>query len=441
MAEDSHGMGIPLPPDATPVHQFPGVTRLAMERVAEILAGDLPQGVKDAAAAEATAAVAAEIAAADLVLSKDERLPQALPPKPTWADVDVDSAGNVVTGLKTDGTFYVRKLDSPGTLASTDARLPQPTTTIVGWDHLELDAAGKAIYGRKTDGTIYIRQLEAANVGALPNKIAVYGDSMAGDHGGTGVSFASALGVSTGVEVHLGGIPGQTSTEAALRQGGLDVFVSVTGNSIPAAGAVAATIIQPTGIWKTGSAWTFTGSLAGIPGTLAKDAADAWTFTRTTAGAATECKPETRWIAEGMARNNWVTIFRAGKNSTNAAAIKRDALAVSRGLAGSNRRYLILPVYNSTTEPAGSANYITQMNINADHAAVHGPNYYDLRGWMIRNGLAAAGIAPTQADTDAIAQDCLPPSLMYDNTHLNVAGRQVEGARIAHVITAKGWLS
>lgn len=75
MATDSHGMGIELPADSTKVHQFPGVTRLAMERVAEILAGGATEAQQAATVAAAESAVAAELAAADLVAGSDARLP------------------------------------------------------------------------------------------------------------------------------------------------------------------------------------------------------------------------------------------------------------------------------------------------------------------------------------------------------------------------------
>jgi hypothetical protein len=137
-----------------------------------------------------------------------------------------------------------------------------------------------------------------------------------------------------------------------------------------------------------------------------------------------------------------VTIFRAGKNGYYPTEILRDYKAAEAFLSGNNKdRFLALPIYNSTTETIGTNGYNTIKAINASLAEAFGSRYYDLRGWLIRNGLAEAGIVPTQADTDAIAQDCIPPSLMYDNTHLTVVGRQIEAARLAHIIKTKGWIA
>lgn len=409
---------------------------------------DVPPAVASAIAADstiqtaATTAVNTKVAGLNLVTSTDPRLDVPIATDPNYSHVEVDADGNVIMGFKNDGSTFIRTLTGVDFLSGTDPRLPQTTIDVTGWDTIEVDADEDVISGIKTDGTYYFRKIESPSIGAstLAMKIAGYGDSMFGDHGGTGVSTLSALELLSGVEVYKGGIPGQTSTEAALRQGGLDIFVTVTGNSIPASGAVAVTVVQPVGTWQSSTAWNFTGSLAGIPGTLRKEIGNTWNFTRTATGAVTAVKAETRWVSD-LARPTWINIFRAGKNQTVAASIKRDYQAAFNGLSGENsHRILMLPVYNSTTEPAGSANYTTLMGINADLEATYGPHYYDLRGWLIRNGLTEAGITPTAADTAAIAQDCIPPSLMFDNTHLTALGRQVEAARILHILKTKGWL-
>jgi hypothetical protein len=269
-------------------------------------------------------------------------------------------------------------------------------------------------------------------------KIAGYGDSMFGDHGGTGVSTLSALELLSGVEVYKGGIPGQTSTEASLRQGGLDIFVTAAGDTIPASGPVAVTVL-PAGTWMTSTAWNFTGSLAGIPGILRKEVGDTWNFTRTATGTATTIKAETRWVSD-LAHPTWINLYHAGRNKST-ATLKRDYQAFVAGMAGENNRYLVLPVYNVSSEPAGSTGYNILAATWADMEATLGPHYYDMRGWLIRNGLKEAGITPTAADTAAIAEDRIPPSLMFDSTHLTALGRQVEAARLLHIIQTKGWLS
>lgn len=48
MAEDTHGMGIPLPADSTPIHQYPAIARLMGEKIAEILASGLNEQALEA---------------------------------------------------------------------------------------------------------------------------------------------------------------------------------------------------------------------------------------------------------------------------------------------------------------------------------------------------------------------------------------------------------
>lgn len=283
------------------------------------------------------------------------------------------------------------------------------------------------------------------NAALVPSQnVAGFGDSMLGDNGSIGRTTLGMLAQALGVDVFLGGVPGQTSTEVALRQGGLDVRVNVAGNTIPAAAtAVAVTIPTPSGTWKTGSFWSFTGSIAGIPGTLTKDTANLWAFTRTTAGAAKTVSPETKFISDqGVANAGRVQVFRAGKNNTtDATLVLRDYLAMTKGLSAAKKRYLALPVYNSTTEPSGSGGYNNVAAINTKLADTFGPDYYDLRGWIIRNGLAVAGITPTSDDTTAMAEDRIPPSLMQDGTHLNKIGRRIEGNRLAEIMVERGWFT
>lgn len=443
MANDSKGMGIPLPADNTPIAQFPKAARAMGEKVAEILAGGITEQLEATVAGSVSKAVGTELDRLDVVRGDDERLPDLIQDRPGWSHVDVDGDGLIISGIRTDGSQYIRDLDSPSVLSNDDERLPAPITDIPEWSHVDVDGAGNVIAGIRTDGTYYFRSLDTPQIAPAESpRIAVFGDSMAGDHGGTGVSIAKALATVTGLEVFAGGVPGQTSTEVALRQGGLDVFITAPGNVLPAPAApVSVQITEPAGMWKTGSAWTFTGTLAGVIGQLKKDAADAWTFTRAAAGAAVQLQPETRWIStEGAARRDWVQIWRSGRNNVNGETIARDERAMRAGLSGSNNRFLVLPTYNSATEPAGSAGYVKLAAINKQRADTYGPNYYDLRGWMIRNGLAAAGLTPTAEDLAAIAEDRLPPALMYDAVHLTALGRTVEARRLAQVITDKGWI-
>lgn len=73
MADDSYGMGIPLPADSTPIWQFPAVARKMGNRMAEILAGTLPAGLLESLQKAADEVIAGR----SLVDSTDLRLGKA----------------------------------------------------------------------------------------------------------------------------------------------------------------------------------------------------------------------------------------------------------------------------------------------------------------------------------------------------------------------------
>ena len=58
-------------------------------------------------------------------------------------------------------------------------------------------------------------------------------------------------------------------------------------------------------------------------------------------------------------------------------------------------------------------------------ASVFDKHYFNLRSYMVNNGLKDAGITPTQADKDSILHGQVPPSLMSDRVHFNKKGYEL----------------
>lgn len=406
-------------------------------------------------ASAASSAVAAAITGASLVSGTDARIDRQLPSLTGWERVDTDGSNppNVLGGLKTDGTAVLGVISSPSIPpleggATVGAAVPLPSLL-----SLDVDAATppNVLAARRSDGSYYIARLSVGELDAPVltrlSAVACFGDSMFADQGGLGTTTPAQLAAALpAISVYNGGVSGQTSSEVALRAGALDVWFSLAGNAIPAATTATAAFprIAPVA-WKTGSVWDFAGSFSGISGILHKDAADAFTFARTTAGSIVTIPPEVHWDSSEatFTSGDWGVIARGGRNNVDTTIVPRDMRYI-RSYVNTNQsrpRFIQLPLYNISTETSGSGGYATVMAINASLEANAGPDYYDLRGWLIRNGLAVMGITPTGGDTAAMAADCIPPSLMYDSTHLNVAGRTAEGIRLAQVLTARGWLS
>lgn len=265
-----------------------------------------------------------------------------------------------------------------------------------------------------------------------------WGDSMDMDFGGLGTSVPSVVNSLVPVPVTGRGVSGQSITEIALRQGGLNLFVTVAGGQIPASGSVAVTVL-PSETWRTGSAWSFTGYLCGVLGTLAKDAADVWTFTRTAAGTAVAAPAESLWQSSQRTGAMMGQLLRGGRNSPNLDVFTRDLRAMVTRARAVRAPLIVRPVYNKSDEPAGSSGYNLIMSMNAAAQEIAGSDFVDTRGWLIRNGLAEMGITPTAQDLTDIGNDQIPSSLMHDTTHLNVPGRTAEGRFTARVMISKDW--
>lgn len=399
-------------------------------------------------------AEAAALAQSDagLVRTTDSRIGQDVGTFPGWKEIVVNRDGYVISGVMDDGTVY-NFFDT-----ANPARTADPIT-VPGYRNLVFDKTKTVVIeGDRTDGTKYFHRL-AADVLEIPDNaitrlkaVASFGDSMTGDDGGTGVSTGAQIGIALGLPAFQGGVPGQTSTEAAFRAGGIEMWATVTGGSIPTSGTVAVVIAAPTGTWKTGSAWTFavtaiTEDGAQIPGSLVKAADDTWTFQASALGSAKAVPREVKFVStQAPANAQRGIIFRAGRNNLSVDTIVRDYVAVRDYVYAtqSRPRYLALPVYNPASAPSGTPTYDTYMAINAAIAKEMGPDFYDLRRWFYKYGLSAAGITPTTQDTADIAQDIVPTSLRQsgtDNTHLSPAGRIAEANQLAYVITSRGWFS
>lgn len=79
-------------------------------------------------------------------------------------------------------------------------------------------------------------------------------------------------------------------------------------------------------------------------------------------------------------------------------------------------------------------------NYNIAMAKRWGNRFLDIRDYILGFGLAEAGITPTTADTTAIANGQMPPSLLYDETHFNAQGYTVIGNALYRKLYHLGYL-
>lgn len=272
------------------------------------------------------------------------------------------------------------------------------------------------------------------------------GDSITYSDGGTYPTEAARR---LGVTGYNNGSSGLTSTDVAIRKGGIVPVVALDGGAIPAdTTETDVATIAPSGDFRASSSaefYGFTGTLSGIAGIL-KYYPDThrWSFTRTDAGDLTALDRPTPFLVSGDQRLDSVTVIMAGRNNlitpaANLDNVTRDIDGIISALTPLNRRYLVLSVTNGTTETTGTANHTAITALNATLSSRYGDLYYDLRSDFIAQGMTIAGLTPTGSDTTAIAGDAPPPSLMVDSVHPNTDGYLVIGTLVATRLAAMGW--
>lgn len=287
--------------------------------------------------------------------------------------------------------------------------------------------------------------LNALTLASDNKNLAAYGDSLT-EPG----QWIAELVARQAVSVYNGGKSGQSSTEIAMRQGGLVPKVTVTGGVIPASGPVAVTVDYPTGAFKKGVNGAmanpeYFGTIAGVHGRLEANIQGdprTWSFTRTTDGTAVSA-PGQRWFAstEGPAQIRKEQIFWTGRNFSYDLVITDTAAMVAnlrKHIA--NPSFTVVSVINGSSEPLGSSAYNDLIARNALLKETYGEHYCEVRRPLIDSGLAWAGITPTTGDQEDIANDIVPRSLTVgDGFHLNTKGQQFVGKLIAEHRTRLGY--
>ena len=254
----------------------------------------------------------------------------------------------------------------------------------------------------------------------------------------------------------LGGIPyinlgksGWSSSDIAVRQGGIDPLLTVTSNTIPASGSVTVTAVNPATSYRTNGSGSisWSGVLCGVPGTLTHNMdTTAWSFARTTSGNAVSCPAGSPFhCTTADTYRDRITIYVCGRNNIADSPSKlldaiRDLDLMIAHQTGTPKRYIILGVVPSSTEGNNTARYVEIANFNAYLAARHPNRFLDIATIIRNTGLAQVGLGPTAQDTIDIAAGLVPSSLKADTIHLNDNGKTALARLVARTITNLGWV-
>lgn len=187
------------------------------------------------------------------------------------------------------------------------------------------------------------------------------------------------------------GVSGQTSTQVAVREGGVSTYATVVGGVIPASGGV--TVTFPTGFEPAtldGPAAGVDGTILGVHGTVTCDPTTLIsTFTRSNPGSAVSA-PGTgadapQFVVDTPYANYIPVIWVGRNNSTNPTQILSDIAAMVKTAVDAGQDYLILadPNINSMDEWLGGSNYPYIVNTNDQLATIYGSHYLDIRKVLV----------------------------------------------------------
>lgn len=278
------------------------------------------------------------------------------------------------------------------------------------------------------------------------SQLAAWGDSLTAGEGGDGTTYPDVLSQLSGVPVFNGGVPGERSGGVAAREDGAPALLTAKGGSIPAQGGVQVTLANNVVVIRdTGE---LPGTLMGIHGVLTKDQTTnfgKYTFTRDQAGQQTQVPPDSPFMTDvGVKYRDAGVLIWAGHNDFRfggADEVVKNIAAMVKYLNTEN--YLVLGLTNGTNNGRGTPYYDQAMGIvNTSLAKTYGPDHYlDVRTWLIKDGLAAAGQQATSQDQTDIAADIVPTSLRDPKAigHLNSEGYTVLAGYIHDFLHQQGW--
>lgn len=385
----------------------------------------------------------------------------------------VDEDGGVAGGVHKTGYF---NFELPPRTQGQSGVTFQPVMA-PGWWVAFTDADGYVAFGVKTDGTVVAPKLQGGGGGTggtalehantalgytrtLRNKVTAIGDSLTegffgGLSGQTADAWPAKLQTLVGGSVTVTNLAasGLTVDEEAVRIGVIPVPLTVEGGQIPASGPVPVTTTAVIGWRALGINRSFSGSLAGIPGTLArKDSDTVFTFTRTTAGTAVPVPAGTVWASALAGRNAETLVIMLGHNNvaydirgtdaTVAAHVRKGIKRIVDWHSRDLKQVLFLSVTPKSYWLTGDDRHSTCLQINAELFEDYGPRYYNLHSYLVNRAIYDLGLTPTAEDLTAIAGNTLPPSIMDpgDTTHWSKATAALVGQRVHEYLTTRDWI-
>lgn len=180
------------------------------------------------------------------------------------------------------------------------------------------------------------------------------------------------------------------------------------------------------------------GKVAGVAGSLTRDANGNYFFTRAAAGAVVITDALMMFNPDGYAGDEFrTTIICLGRNNyLSPDVVLSDVAAIVAYLKTLNKRFLILPVLNGnySNEFKGGSGYNVIMNLNKTLRETYPRNFADHRQALIR------AYDPTKPqDVIDVQNDTVPLSLRVDDIHLTNAGYGIKAQVVKNFLDANNW--
>ena len=277
------------------------------------------------------------------------------------------------------------------------------------------------------------------------------GDSMTQGAGGEGMGYVEVLRAlmaahGSSAEVKNRGVGGETSTTIAARMGGYPFIVLPVAGLIPVTTTPFEITLLPINgqmpaPLKQGYVAPMPGRLGTVRGTFSRTESGGvltYFFTRATAGAEVVAnRPLPLYLDVGIESLGDIQIIWIGQNgdpsytgALTARAIQ-DAKAIIQQMTALDKRYLVM------SKPGGTS---AQDAEDALWFAEFGRRFIPIRQYMVKYGLADAGITPTAQDLIDIANGTVPSSLRVDPTHFNPAAYNITGHLAFQRLIEFGWI-
>ncbi|WP_241657947.1 hypothetical protein [Klebsiella pneumoniae] len=280
-------------------------------------------------------------------------------------------------------------------------------------------------------------------------KMSAWGSSSLVVSGGSNnfATMASQLGVT---DWNNQGQPGESSFQSAARFGGVPYTLIFPNNTIPASGSVAVTCVQTPSNFRNSSLKSFTGTVAGVPGTLSWSSSSL-RFTRTGTGNEVSLSGGADFVPTIPASyRDGVVLLWMYKNDikwdavanpeVNEDAIFNNVLKTVTHLTTLGKRALVIGIFNDSSY--SNSIFKTRLeSLNNRMRDYFGDLYCDTQDYICSSQIwVDAGITPTASDLEMQAQGYKATSLSADTGHLSsVANNAVVQNVIKPKLVSLGW--